>query len=624
MMAIPQPSPYALADLRRRLGLRPRKPRQRRRPPVWQYPRAIEAKYATFLAGIVNHLASVTKAALPSIERIVAERDQENRLDAWTESLDTVLEALKLKFGIAISPSKLNTYLADVGQKTSKWNDAQWQNSLKAMLGVDVYSPERFLASHIKAFVNENATLITKLTEGTYHDVAQVLTAGIRRGDRVETIKKELLSWSDLESGRFRKAETRARLIARDQIGKLNGELTMNRQTALGITEYTWRTSMDERVRGNPSGLYPKSDPSHYDREGKVYKWASPPEGGHPGEAIQCRCWAEPIFDEEELAGEPEPAEPQPEGAPAPEVEPPSPAPAEPEPVLETKADYMADLVRLGLPFVEQGGNVVDLEVLQDVHSVVKDYLRYAPEHNYVERFAYGHIDSRPNSTTIAHYDKNRREIKINSTWAGSRANRTASQIRSDNSGFHPKGTNVVRGYLTHEVGHDHHMSNIDHVAYRKVTKQFVKAAGEYSYKKPDGFYTNKAFTQSEILKLVEHTVKGRLTTEERWQWEQLTNSIKANGSGYVKEALEGVTYGKSLGNFTQALQEFAAELWAEYRVAPRPRPLARRVGRIMERSLMERMVRIHPEKVAATKASLRKEYRAKMQRARRAAKKGL
>ncbi len=32
----------------------------------------------------------------------------------------------------------------------------------------------------------------------------------------------------------------------------------------------------------------------HAEREGKIFNWHISPEGGHPGEDYNCRCWAEP------------------------------------------------------------------------------------------------------------------------------------------------------------------------------------------------------------------------------------------------------------------------------------------------------------------------------------------
>ena len=52
---------------------------------------------------------------------------------------------------------------------------------------------------------------------------------------------------------------------------------------------YIWRTVGDGKVRS-----------SHAERDGKTFSWAHPPEGGHPGEAPNCRCWAEDVKKKEE------------------------------------------------------------------------------------------------------------------------------------------------------------------------------------------------------------------------------------------------------------------------------------------------------------------------------------
>jgi SPP1 gp7 family putative phage head morphogenesis protein len=89
----------------------------------------------------------------------------------------------------------------------------------------------------------------------------------------------------------------RAAFIARDQASKWNGELNRFRQQDAGVTEYVWSTSGDERVRGNPDGKYPNARPSHWAREGKTFRWSKPPDGGHPGIAINCRCVAKAVIE---------------------------------------------------------------------------------------------------------------------------------------------------------------------------------------------------------------------------------------------------------------------------------------------------------------------------------------
>jgi SPP1 gp7 family putative phage head morphogenesis protein len=113
---------------------------------------------------------------------------------------------------------------------------------------------------------------------------------------------KDGSSTKDIQSKLFEDNDItlrRARLIARDQIGKLNAEITEKRHKELGVTEYIWDAAMDERTRGNPTGLYPNAKYSHWDREGKVFKYSDPPEDGPPGYSYQCRCVAIPKLPEE-------------------------------------------------------------------------------------------------------------------------------------------------------------------------------------------------------------------------------------------------------------------------------------------------------------------------------------
>jgi uncharacterized protein with gpF-like domain len=109
----------------------------------------------------------------------------------------------------------------------------------------------------------------------------------------------------------------RASLIAVDQAHKINASLNQLRSEELGSISYIWRTADDERVRGNPSGKYPNVPKSrnHFLRDDKEFLWKpwggsektrpvnasgkkipDPPKEGNPGEPINCRCIAEPVF----------------------------------------------------------------------------------------------------------------------------------------------------------------------------------------------------------------------------------------------------------------------------------------------------------------------------------------
>ncbi len=56
------------------------------------------------------------------------------------------------------------------------------------------------------------------------------------------------------------------------------------RQRGLGIRQYIWRSRDDGKVRS-----------AHAAHDDQVFSWDNPPEDGHPGQAFNCRCFAEPL-----------------------------------------------------------------------------------------------------------------------------------------------------------------------------------------------------------------------------------------------------------------------------------------------------------------------------------------
>ena len=64
-----------------------------------------------------------------------------------------------------------------------------------------------------------------------------------------------------------------------------SGLINQLRQEYPGIEQYVWRSQDDAKVRDN-----------HAAYDDRVFRWDKPPEGGHPGEAHNCRCYAEPVL----------------------------------------------------------------------------------------------------------------------------------------------------------------------------------------------------------------------------------------------------------------------------------------------------------------------------------------
>lgn len=158
--------------------------------------------------------------------------------------------------------------------------DGAAADELSRVIGIDLTGAVGIGAGALlDRFREDNILLIRRALAGSLDDLAALLSES--QGQRVEGIRRQI-------QDRFGVTKSRAALIARDQTLKLNGQITMQRQTSLGITRYRWVTSGDERVR-----------PSHKALDGDLIEWINPPltEGGrhcHPGQDYQCRCTASP------------------------------------------------------------------------------------------------------------------------------------------------------------------------------------------------------------------------------------------------------------------------------------------------------------------------------------------
>ena len=152
---------------------------------------------------------------------------------------------------------------------------------------MDIFISEPWLKEELRNFASRNAALIKSVNKQFIDQVETTVFEGMRRGTRHEEISKQILGFGKDELGKvskFRLAKTRANLIGRDQINKMNGNLTRLRQTEIGVKKYVWRTVNDNRVRH-----------SHDLRNGQTYTWKKGSElNTHPGDEINCRCYGEP------------------------------------------------------------------------------------------------------------------------------------------------------------------------------------------------------------------------------------------------------------------------------------------------------------------------------------------
>lgn len=260
----------------------------RKRLPIQAQPDNVRLAYFRALRALIRDardmLLTELRPELPRIleaARAIRGDSSDTRLDAGPSSrLQALIEGVAHAWQEKHPTDELTELANRYAEATSKHQKTQLSKQLKAGVGVDVLASDPNLKPRLEAFAVENVSLIRSMSSTYFSQVETMAMAALRDGDRAEALADDLVD-------RFDVADSRAKLIARDQIGKLNGELNQVRQEELGVTGYIWRTMEDNRVR-----------PEHQLLDGKFFEWDDAPEDGHPGFPINCRCYAEPDLSE--------------------------------------------------------------------------------------------------------------------------------------------------------------------------------------------------------------------------------------------------------------------------------------------------------------------------------------
>lgn len=271
--------PKESGDARKRTrNLRPVRPNRRDRA---QYNAALQ-DLADYLRAQTRNLSDIIKGGA----------DRRTVAAALTEMTNAAQARAN-----AVAPGTAQSFVTSVDAANKAATEAAIARGLSVDFATIIDEPG--VRDAVELAIAENSQLIKSIASEHWSKVAQAVLDNYRGVPQPEGVS---LAKRLQEMGGITKR--RATFIARDQTASLTATLNATRQQSVGIDEYTWRNSQDNRVVGNPGGLYPKGNRRHEDhwtREGNVYKWAQPPGDGHPGQPIGCRCTAEPVLNLDKL-----------------------------------------------------------------------------------------------------------------------------------------------------------------------------------------------------------------------------------------------------------------------------------------------------------------------------------
>jgi SPP1 gp7 family putative phage head morphogenesis protein len=248
-----------------------------------QQPRGIERTYLRDILRLLRPAQELVQQLLiermPEIEAEALQSFDSNRLDTYVDTIERSMGDARLRYGQIVTELETTNTVSGAGGHLNLFNRNQNARQFKRLLGIDVFALDPDLTASIQAFTRDNVAMIESIPSQYFREIENTALRNLRAGRRFSEWKGELFNRYDV-------SRSRAALIARDQTNKFNGQLNRARQQNLGIDDYTWRTSEDERVREEHEAL-----------NGRVFSYTDPkrqPPEGHPGEPIQCRCQAEP------------------------------------------------------------------------------------------------------------------------------------------------------------------------------------------------------------------------------------------------------------------------------------------------------------------------------------------
>lgn len=255
--------------------------KKKRVAPVWHYPTNAEKKYHKELNNLIYQTKILIKEFLyPELPGLIDEVNRNTPQDRLDDFVDR-LRGIIIHIGKTLKPHVENTVreASIIGREIAIFNKKQSENLNRSIFGIDIFVNEPWLTDQLHLFSIQNSQLIVSLPEQELDRVAGIVERGLQQGLSHKQLIPEIQKT-------FGISQRRAKLIARDQTSKLNSSLTRLRQQEVGVEEYIWQTSLDERVR-----------PTHKANEGKKFRWDKPsPITGHPGHDVNCRCVARPVL----------------------------------------------------------------------------------------------------------------------------------------------------------------------------------------------------------------------------------------------------------------------------------------------------------------------------------------
>lgn len=252
--------------------------------PRQQQPDAIRLAYYKAIVPYLQPMKRALERVQPELLRLLEEeRRSQGKMDVDRGvAAARLVQLASIRTANAFEPKELYAVAKQFGKRTNDFQREQLDRQVRAAMAVPLSVVESPITDKLEGFAALNVDLIKTISDRYFDRIRLDVLDAFESGMHPDEL-------SEMFEDRYDMSENDAMRIARDQIGKLNGELNQERQEAMGVSRFIWRTANDNRVRDE-----------HAELEGEEFEWDNPPvvdgEEIIPGSAIQCRCYSEPVF----------------------------------------------------------------------------------------------------------------------------------------------------------------------------------------------------------------------------------------------------------------------------------------------------------------------------------------
>lgn len=268
---------------------------------VPRYPDTAEREMKRLTNAIMRIANEELKKRLPEIMREYKKAmRRDSRMDGvgeFDKFIRKVFEEIAIAISERIDALEVSNLISKVSNQARNNSIREWKRAVKNTVGIDIledYYKGTFYSDMIQKWVDENVSKIKSIPADTLDAMRTKIFQGYSSGETITTLQKEIQK-------EYTVTKHKAQMLARDQIGTLNAQITEAQQRDAGVSKYVWLTAHDRRVR-----------PCHASFDGKVFSWDNPPEiwyetkskgriytgrRCHPSADYCCRCVAIPVFE---------------------------------------------------------------------------------------------------------------------------------------------------------------------------------------------------------------------------------------------------------------------------------------------------------------------------------------